>query len=132
MSLDLFASLASPDRETNEGRRAAREALREEIGAIAAAHPTAELLAILGPAGLVCAPVNSIAEVRDLPGIREHLTRTTLPDGREVRLPPTAVATPVQEYALSPRYGEHTKRLLEEVGLGRGEIDEMIERGVAR
>jgi crotonobetainyl-CoA:carnitine CoA-transferase CaiB-like acyl-CoA transferase len=132
VSLDLFASLASPDRESNEGRRAARDALREEIGTICARVSTADLLGVLQPAGLVATPVNSIAGVRELPGVREHLTRTTLPDGREVRLPPTAVETPVQEFSLSPRYGEHTRSVLGEIGLVDGQIDDLIDRGIVR
>jgi crotonobetainyl-CoA:carnitine CoA-transferase CaiB-like acyl-CoA transferase len=132
VSLELFVSLADPGRESNEGRRAARDALREEIGTICAGETTETLLGVLQPAGLVAAPVNSIADVRDLPGVREHLTRTTLPDGRAVRLPPTAVETPVQSFSLAPRYGEHTRAVLGEVGLGDGEIDDLVGRGVVR
>jgi crotonobetainyl-CoA:carnitine CoA-transferase CaiB-like acyl-CoA transferase len=123
--LPLFATLARADRETNEGRKRARDALRAEIGAILAGRPTAELLALLAGAGLVVAPVSTIAEVRDLPGIREHLTRTVLPDGHEVRLPPAAVSTGRREFPLSPRYGEHTTAVLREAGFAPGEIEDL-------
>jgi crotonobetainyl-CoA:carnitine CoA-transferase CaiB-like acyl-CoA transferase len=124
-ALPLFAALSRESRETNEGRKRERDALRTEIGAILAVRPTAELLTVLGGAGLVVAPVNTIAEVRDLPGIREHLTRTRLPDGREVRLPPAAVETGRTEFPLSPRYGEHTGAVLREAGFRPDEVEEL-------
>jgi crotonobetainyl-CoA:carnitine CoA-transferase CaiB-like acyl-CoA transferase len=130
VSLDPFSALARESRTSNEGRKAEREAIREELSALLRARPTGEWLPLLQGAGLVAAPINSIAGVRETPGVREHLTRTRLPDGREVRLPPTAVHTGRDEYALSPRYGEHTRRVLQQAGLGAGEIAGLLERGV--
>jgi phenylsuccinyl-CoA transferase len=132
VALEAFASLANEVRETNEGRRSERAALRDEISAVVRMHTTEGLLKMLGAAGLVVAPVNTIEGVRQAPGIREHLTKTTMPDGEVVLLPPTAVDTPVQEFSLSPRYGEHTRQVLGEAGLDAGEIDDLIEKGVVR
>jgi crotonobetainyl-CoA:carnitine CoA-transferase CaiB-like acyl-CoA transferase len=132
VSLEVFASLAGEGRESNEGRRAARDALREEIGAVTRTLTTADLLEMLQGAGLVATPVHTIAQVRDMAGVAEHLTSTTLPDGRQVRLPPTAVETGCDELPLSPRYGEHTASILREVGLDEGEIARLEERGVVR
>jgi len=130
VQLDPFAALAGGDRESNEGRKAERDAIREQLSGLLRARPTAEWLPMLQGAGLVATPINSIAGVRETPGVREHLTRTRLPDGREVRLPPTAVETGRREYALAPRYGEHTREVLEEAGLRAGEIEGLLERGV--
>jgi crotonobetainyl-CoA:carnitine CoA-transferase CaiB-like acyl-CoA transferase len=132
VGLPRFAALASESRETNEGRKAERDALREEIGAVLAACPTAEVFPELRDAGLVVTPVNGIPDVRELHGIREHLTRTELPDGREVRLPPAAVETGRREFGLAPRYGEHTASVLAEAGLGEAEIEDLAGRGVVR
>ncbi|MCP4898945.1 MAG: CoA transferase [bacterium] len=132
VELELFVSLNSQVRQTNEGRRAERSAIRDELSAICRAHPTAELLPTLAAAGLVVTPVNSIAEVRESSGVREHLTRTTLPDGGQLRLPPTAVDTGKDEFALSPRYGEHTRQILNEARLSEDQIDSLLERGVVR
>jgi crotonobetainyl-CoA:carnitine CoA-transferase CaiB-like acyl-CoA transferase len=132
VALEPFAALASEARETNEGRKAERDALREEIGAALRTLPTAEILPALQAAGLVATGVHSIADVRDMPGVAEYLTKTTMPDGSEVRLPPTAVETGRNEYALSPRYGEHTRAVLSEAGLADGEIDDLVDRGVVR
>jgi len=132
VSLEPFADLASGGRETNEGRRAERDALREEIGAVLRERPTAEVFPLIRDAGLVVTPVHTIADLQEAPGVAEHLTRTTMPDGRTVRLPPTAVETGRREYSLSPRYGEHTRAVLREAGLADAEIDGLVERGVAR
>jgi crotonobetainyl-CoA:carnitine CoA-transferase CaiB-like acyl-CoA transferase len=65
-------------------------------------------------------------------GVREHLTRTTLPDGRQVRLPPAAVETGRREFPLAPRYAEHTRKILEETGLEESAIDDLVREGVVR
>jgi crotonobetainyl-CoA:carnitine CoA-transferase CaiB-like acyl-CoA transferase len=129
-ALEAFASLARDSRLTNEGRKADRVAIHAELAEATCRHPTDELLAQLRPAGLVVAPVNPISAVREMPGIREHLTRTVLPEGTEVRLPPAAVETGRQDFTLSPRYGEHTRGVLEEIGLAGGEIADLMQRGV--
>jgi crotonobetainyl-CoA:carnitine CoA-transferase CaiB-like acyl-CoA transferase len=130
VGLEPFAALASASRETNEGRRVEREAIRDELSAIVRRHTASELLPLMHKAALVATPINDIAEVRRAPGVREYLTRTALPDGREVRLPPAAVETGRSEYSLSPRYGEHTREILEEIGLTSAEIEDLTRKGV--
>ena len=132
IELPAFADLANEARESNEGRRSERDALREEIGAVLAGAKTADILPTLQGAGLVATPVHTIADVREMPGVAEHLTRTALPDGTEVKLPPSAVETGRTDFALSPKYGEHTARVLAEVGLSEAEIASLVERGVVR
>ena len=133
IALEPFRGLATEARENNEGRKSERDALREEIGAILKTLPTAEILPVLQKAGLVATPVATIADVREAPGVREHLTRTHLPDGTEVRLPPTAVETGHDDvYSLSPCYAEHTRGVLAEAGIENAEIDDLMARGVVR
>ena len=130
VSLEAFRSLAREERETNEGRKADREAIHREVAEAVRRHATADLLPALQRAGLVAYPVHSVGDVCELPGIREHLHRTALPDGTEVRLPPAAVETGRREYPLSPRYGEHTRAVLAEAGVAPGEVDDLLRRGV--
>jgi crotonobetainyl-CoA:carnitine CoA-transferase CaiB-like acyl-CoA transferase len=133
VALEPFAGLSSEVRGTNEGRKSEREALRVEIGALLKRMPTETVLPMLQNAGLVATAVHTIADVRDAPGVAEYLTKTRLPDGGEIRLPPTAVDTGRgDEYALSPKYGEHTRDVLAEAGLDEGEIDDLVARGVVR
>ena len=128
--LEAFASLQRADRDTNAGRKADSDTIREELSALIGSWTTAELLQLLQRGGLVATPVNAIADVRELPGIKEHLTSTQLPDGGEVRLPPTAVETERKQYPLAPCYGEHTRQILNEAGLAAEEIDDLQKRGV--
>jgi crotonobetainyl-CoA:carnitine CoA-transferase CaiB-like acyl-CoA transferase len=130
VSLEPFASLAAEGRETNEGRKAERAAIHAELAGLIRGRRTEDLLALLRRAGLVVAPVNPVSVVRDMSGVAEHLIRTTLPDGREVRLPPAAVATDRTEFPLAPGYGEHSRKVLEEARLAPSEIDDLFQKGV--
>jgi len=132
VALAAFAALARPGRETNEGRQADRAGIHAELAATIRGHRTEELLALLRRSGLVVAPVNPASVAREMPGIREHLLRTTLPDGRQVRLPPAAVETGRREFPLAPHYGEHTRKILEETGLEERAIDNLVSEGVVR
>ena len=132
VSLAPFRSLARESRETNEGRKAERPAIHAELAAAICRLGTAELLASLLEAGIVASSVNALADVRAMPGVAEHLTRSRLPDGGELRLPPAAVETGRREFRLSPRYGEHTRSVLEETGFDGAEIDDLFGRGVVR
>jgi crotonobetainyl-CoA:carnitine CoA-transferase CaiB-like acyl-CoA transferase len=129
-SLAPFRSLARDSRETNEGRKAERAAIHDELARVVRAHRTEELLSLLGDSGIVVSPVHTVEQARDLTGIREHLTRTTLPDGRGLRLPPAAVDAGRTDFPLAPRYGEHTREILREAGLENSEIDGLERRGV--
>jgi len=131
-SLEPFAPLAREGRETNEGRKADRAAIHREAAAVMRGRRTEELLLLLRSAGVVVAPVNPVSALLQMPGIREHLTGTTLPDGRNVRLPPAAVDPGPPALALSPRYGEHTRKILEETGVPGPAIDDLMRRGVVR
>ena len=80
-------------------------------------------------------PITKIEEVADLPFVRETALRTTLPDGRSVRLPPPAVPTEHLamvdgELPFSPSYGADTDAVLAEIGLRDGEITTLREKGV--
>lgn len=130
-ALPEFAPLANPVRETNEGRHAERQAILREIAAITARHPSAELAADLARATIPNAQINTIPQVRELEALRDKLTRTRMPDGRQVRMQPAAVDWPgqVRELAFPGRYGEHTRACLREAGYRDGEIDALVSAG---
>jgi crotonobetainyl-CoA:carnitine CoA-transferase CaiB-like acyl-CoA transferase len=130
-----FASLDQERYATNEGRRAGKEGLHEEIARITGKMDTSTVAEILTKAAIPHAPITPIEEVMDLPFIEPTLLETRTPDGRRVRLPPSTCATSFLEehggvLPCAPAYGEHTDSVLEEVGLGLSEIRDLRDRGV--
>ena len=70
--------------------------------------------------------------MRELPQLRDRLTRTAMPDGQRVRMQPMAVDLPqaTREFGFPPKYGEHTRCVLAEAGLGDAEVAALYGAGV--
>ncbi len=122
-----FAVLDDERYRTNEGRRADREALHRKVGAITSRLTSAAVQEALAAAEIPHAPITSIEGVFELPFVKERLRMTKAPDGRTVRLPPSAVDTPWlathgRDLPFAPAYGEHTDALLREAGATDVEI----------
>ncbi len=132
-AIPKFGVVANAVRKTNEGRHAQRESIHRDIAAVTMHHDADALLADLRAAVIPCTRILDIRQVRELPALAGRLTRTTLPDGRMVRLPPMAVDVggAQRELGFAPHYGEHTRAVLAEAGLGTGEIDALLDAGVA-
>jgi len=131
-AIPKFAPVGNTVRETNEGRHAEREAIHRDMAAVTAQHPADVLLADLAAATIPATRIHDIRQVRELPALRDKLTRTTLPDGRIVHMPPMAVDQPgaMTELAFAPGYGEQTKSVLAEAGLADDEIARLHDAGV--
>jgi len=131
----LFAGLDRPSLVSNEGRRAVKDELHREIGALTREHTTDEVAVVLAAAAVPHAPITPIEAVMDLPCIAGSLLETRSPDGRCVRLPPPAVPTEYLEamgrsLPFAPAYGEHTDAVLAELGLAAREIQRLRRDGV--
>jgi crotonobetainyl-CoA:carnitine CoA-transferase CaiB-like acyl-CoA transferase len=76
--------------------------------------------------------VHNIYEVAELQAIKTKLTRTIMPDGTRLNLQPLPVdiAGGPRELSFAPRYGEHSRAILEEVGLDDVEIEHLVKAGV--
>ena len=131
-AIPKFARLANAVRATNEGRHAEREAIHRDLAAVSADHTADEILADLRAAVIPATRILDLHQVRELPQLRDKLTRTVLPDGRGVRMQPMAVDRPGSGCALgfAPKYGEHTRSVLAEAGLAAHEIDMLYGAGV--
>ncbi|HEY0883883.1 MAG TPA: CoA transferase, partial [Ramlibacter sp.] len=131
-ALPKFAPVASEARQTNEGRQAGREQLRRDMVAVTMQHTVDELLADLAAATIPATRIHDIRQARDLPALHHKLTRTTLLDGRTLRMQPMAVdvAGALGALGFAPKYGQHTRQVLAEAGLSTAAIQELAGAGV--
>ena len=127
-----FASLATEERQTNEGRTRDRRQLHADVAALTATLDSEDIMAELRAATIPHARINGITAVRDLEALRGRLTTTTLPDGRQVRMQPQAVELPdaPHEFPFAPKYAEHTRPVLAEAGFSAGECAALAAAGV--
>jgi formyl-CoA transferase len=121
-----FESLAAPDRVTNAGRLADRDAIDASLAAAIAPRPAAELVAEWQQAGLVAALVRTVAEAADALDTAGWLATTTHPDGRTLRLAgPAAGARPAKPLRFPPTTGADTDAVLAEAGFSQAERDDL-------
>jgi crotonobetainyl-CoA:carnitine CoA-transferase CaiB-like acyl-CoA transferase len=127
-----FAPLANEARSTNAARTRGREQLHRDMAAVTAGHAVAELLEDLRSATIPATRILDIRQVAELPQLRDRLTRTTLPDGREVRMQPLAVEAEGTRRALPfpHKYGADTRRVLAEAGYSANELETLAAAGV--
>ena len=132
-SIPKFASLANEVRATNEGRHKERESIHLDMAAVTARHPVDEILADLQDAKIPATRILDIRQVRELPALRDRLTRTTTPDGRTIRMQPMAVDVEGArtELPFPPKYGADTRSVLAEAGYEAAQIDRFVADGVA-
>jgi crotonobetainyl-CoA:carnitine CoA-transferase CaiB-like acyl-CoA transferase len=121
---------SDPDYKTNAQRVRARDRLLPRIRELFKTYRKADLVAKLERTGLPFAPIGKPEEMFDDPHLLASggLGLTTLPDGRETRLP----ILPIEMNGLRPqpdgslaRPGQQTDEVLKMVGLEAGEIAEL-------
>ena len=123
----------------NSSRWSNREALRDELGAEFGTYDREELTTLLAEAGVPAGPLRTIDElVEEDPqvGARELLTDShnveTDTPVRTARLPFRTSAGRPSLGERPPTRGEHTRRVLEELGYDDDRIDRMLAAGAAR
>jgi crotonobetainyl-CoA:carnitine CoA-transferase CaiB-like acyl-CoA transferase len=131
-AIPKFAPVANEVRKTNEGRHAERMAIHRDMGAVTVQHTADEILADLRGATIPATRIHDIRQTRELPALRDKLTRTQMPDGRTLRMQPMAVDLPGCSGSLGfpPKYGQHTMSVLSEAGLAAAEIESLYGAGV--
>jgi crotonobetainyl-CoA:carnitine CoA-transferase CaiB-like acyl-CoA transferase len=127
-----FTSVANEVRKTNEGRHREREAIHRDMAAVTSRHAMDDILADLRAATIPATRILDIRQVRELPQIREKLTRTAMPDARVVHMQPMAVDLEdgCAELAFPPRYGADTRHVLAEAGYLGADMDALAGAGV--
>ncbi len=130
--IPYFAPVANAVRATNEGRVREREAIHRDMAAVTRHVATADIAAEFRKATIPHAPIHDIPAVREMPAVASRLTRTTMPDGRAVRMQPMAVDVPglTTELSFPAKYGEHTLRVLQEAGVSATECTSLRAQGI--
>jgi len=130
--IEKFALVANEARQTNKGRQVERQGCYDDISAISAKYTTAELVEDFTAATIAHAVINDIRQVRVLEALNGKLTTTRTPDGTLIHMQPMAVDmdSAQTELTFPARYGQHTKQVLSEAGLGDVEINTLAEAGV--
>jgi len=131
-AIEAFSALANDVRKTNEGRKAQRDEIHQEVGRVTRGWETATLVEALHQAGIVACAVSTIPQVLEADWLAPHLKRTTLDDGTEVKLQPSAVQRndELMELGPPPRFGQDTERILTEVGAGSDEVAAWQREGI--
>jgi crotonobetainyl-CoA:carnitine CoA-transferase CaiB-like acyl-CoA transferase len=109
---------------TNAARVAHRGELVEKLSAVLAGRDRDDVLRAMEERGIPAGPINTLAEVFSDPQVIDRRMRVDLPasDGGTVPSVRTPLMFSEAELALrrsSPRLGEHTNEILEELGLLR-------------
>ena len=133
VGLPKFADCSTPARLTNAGRHQEREPMFQDLRDAFAQYTTEELSRDLTDARIPWAPINDIPTVAGLHAVASKLTKTRMPDGREINLQPLPVDLDVtpRELSFPPRYGEHTLPILQEIGFRPDEVRALLESGIA-
>jgi len=120
---------------TNAQRVQARDVLLPQVRDLFRGYTKAALVAKLERTGVPFAPIGRPEDMFDDPHLASSggLGDVTLPDGTRTRLPLLPLELdgrrPTQGGAL-PRPGEHTRHVLESLGVPAGEIDSLAADGV--
>lgn len=127
-----FTSVATPVRVTNRGRHIEREEMYADIRKVTSRYTSEELIDILSEATIPYAMVNNLWQVRELDAIKSKLTTSVTPDGETIYLQPMAIDMPDASTALSfpPQYAEHTKSILQEIGLSSECCERYLEENI--
>jgi crotonobetainyl-CoA:carnitine CoA-transferase CaiB-like acyl-CoA transferase len=131
---DLLADERLAD---NARRVAARGWLPDRVAEEMRRYSSAELAERLERARVPFAPLRRPDQLVDDPHLNasHQFVATPLPDGRTAKLPKLPVRSTAYELGLRrppPATGEHTRAVLEELGLSTDEIDALAAHGVIR
>jgi crotonobetainyl-CoA:carnitine CoA-transferase CaiB-like acyl-CoA transferase len=131
-AMPRFAPAANEVRATNEGRHKERVAIHRDMAALTIQYSVDEILTDLRTATIPATRIFDIRQVRAMPQLKDHLTWTTMPDGRTIGMQPMAVDLPgaSRNLPFPPKYGADTRRILGEARVNASAIDTLMEEGV--
>jgi itaconate CoA-transferase len=131
-AIPKFAPVANDARATNEDRHQERVLIHREIAAATINHNVEVILADLRAATIPATRIFDIRQVRELPQLKDKLTRSVMPGGRPIRMQPMAVDVDgaSRDLRFPPKYGADTRRVLAQAGYADAEVDRLAAAGV--
>jgi formyl-CoA transferase len=142
MAERVFRSIGRPDLvenaryRTNEDRVRNAAELDAIIGPFIAERTQAENVAFFEEAEVTIGPIYDISQIVEDPHMVERELVADYPDADMDSFPmhhvvPRLSGTPGSIRTPAPKLGEHNRMLLEEVGVGHAEYDNLLKAGVA-
>lgn len=127
--------LTDPRLATNQGRVDQRSWLIPELAEIFLEWPTAELAQTLERLGLPFAPVNKPGDLFEDTHLAQSggLIDIRLPDGTPAKTPALPVSIDgarLRNHLNPPRIGEHTRKVLAEIGYREADIVDLADAGI--
>jgi crotonobetainyl-CoA:carnitine CoA-transferase CaiB-like acyl-CoA transferase len=124
-----------PRYRSNDGRVKHAEALDAIIGAFVAARTQSENVAFFEQAEVTIGPIYDVAQIVEDPHILERELLADYPDPEMGLFPmhhvvPRLLGTPGSIRTPAPRLGEHNRKLLAELGIGKREYRKLISSGI--
>ena len=130
-SMGIAQEPKDPRFTTPQSRMAHRAEVAQTMQDAVADRTVREVLDILGPVGVLCAPVQDYAALVIDPQVHHNELLTEITSGRGTVLPmvrsPMSLDGPSRKWSPPPRVGEHTEFLLRQrLGLNDDQIAELL------
>ncbi|WP_337057120.1 CaiB/BaiF CoA transferase family protein [Pseudomonas sp. USHLN015] len=130
--LGAEALLDDPRFADNGSRSVHRQALKTALEGHLASHDGPSLTEALIRLGVPCGAVVTVDQAIAHPHTRHREMLVELGDYRGVASPVKLSRTPAQYRSPPPGLGQHSRELLEGLGLDAGQVDDLIQRGIVR
>ena len=134
-SFGLVNFIDDKDMDINSGRVEKRDIIIPKLQELFKTFTKKELMEKLDQTGLPFAPINKPEDLFDDPHLNESggLLKIDIPDGGSTKLPAMPIEMNERRFDVHqqvPKVGEHSKEILEEIGLSDEVIQSLFEKSI--
>ena len=134
-SFGLVDFIEDKDMDINSGRVEKRDIIIPKLQELFKTFTKKELMEKLDQTGLPFAPINKPEDLFDDPHLNESggLLKIEIPDGGSTKLPAMPIEMNDRRFDVHqqvPKVGEHSKEILEEIGLSDNVIQSLFEKSI--
>ena len=134
-SFGLVDFIEDKDMDINSGRVEKRDIIIPKLQELFKTFTKKELMEKLDQTGLPFAPINKPEDLFDDPHLNESggLLKIETPDGGSTKLPAMPIEMNDRRFDVHqqvPKVGEHSKEILEEIGLSDNVIESLFEKSI--